>query len=468
MGGLDTEIGDDTSVVALEVAWFEPIGIGRTVAAPRPALGGVGEVRARRRSVRDATGDRPLRRTARRDVSRADGARRRRRRPRPSRCPPSAVRPTCASARSTGSSAPTSSADDLPPLLDPIGFTVTGTGDVRTVALPTWRPDSTAEIDVIEEVARHYGYERLGKTVPKSVVHGGLSVRQQRRRLAARGAARPRDLRGDAESVPRSRHAATRRSARPCAPRDEPARVRRERAAHVAAARPAAGDRLQRVTSAQRRQALRDRPRLPAGRRRTAERVRIAGGGPRGRRGARRRSRCGASSPRRWAPARASISRRVPDGHASHAVGGAPGRTRAARRRRRGPSGGPRPIRRDRAGRDPRDRPRSGARPRAEADAVEGRRAGTRRATSTSPSSCPRPSPPSASTRRSGRARATCSSTSPCSTCTAAIACPTARRSLAYRLRLQAPDRNLTDGDIADVRRGVEAAATKLGADLRS
>ncbi len=32
MGGLDTEIGDDTSVVALEVAWFEPIGIGRTVA----------------------------------------------------------------------------------------------------------------------------------------------------------------------------------------------------------------------------------------------------------------------------------------------------------------------------------------------------------------------------------------------------------------------------------------------------
>ena len=45
---------------------------------------------------------------------------------------------------------------------------------------------------------------------------------------------------------------------------------------------------------------------------------------------------------------------------------------------------------------------------------------------------------------------------------------PDGTRSLAYRLRLQAPDRNLTDGDIADVRRGVEAAATKLGADLRS
>jgi phenylalanyl-tRNA synthetase beta chain len=41
------------------------------------------------------------------------------------------------------------------------------------------------------------------------------------------------------------------------------------------------------------------------------------------------------------------------------------------------------------------------------------------------------------------------------------------RRSLAYRLRLQAPDRNLTDADIADVRRAAVAAAAKLGAELR-
>jgi phenylalanyl-tRNA synthetase beta chain len=75
------------------------------------------------------------------------------------------------------------SVDVLSDLLDPIGYTVSGEGDTRSVVLPTWRLDSTEEIDVIEEVARHYGYERLGKTVPKSVVHGGLSVRQQRRRL---------------------------------------------------------------------------------------------------------------------------------------------------------------------------------------------------------------------------------------------------------------------------------------------
>ncbi len=40
-------------------------------------------------------------------------------------------------------------------------------------------------------------------------------------------------------------------------------------------------------------------------------------------------------------------------------------------------------------------------------------------------------------------------------------------RSLAYRLRLQAPDRNLTDSDIADVRRAATASAGKLGAELR-
>jgi phenylalanyl-tRNA synthetase beta chain len=74
-------------------------------------------------------------------------------------------------------------ADDLPALLDPIGYTVSGVGDTRSVVLPTWRLDSTDEVDVIEEVARHHGYEKLGKSVPKSTVHGGLTLHQQRRRL---------------------------------------------------------------------------------------------------------------------------------------------------------------------------------------------------------------------------------------------------------------------------------------------
>ena len=105
------------------------------------------------------------------------------------------------------------------------------------MALPTWRLDSTAEIDVIEEVARHYGYERLGKTVPKSVVHGGLSVRQQRRRLA-------REVLlglGISEAMPNPFLApdTLERAGLPAEalPVTNPLVVRRERAAHVAATR---------------------------------------------------------------------------------------------------------------------------------------------------------------------------------------------------------------------------------------
>ena len=104
---------------------------------------------------------------------------------------------------------------------------------------------------------------------------------------------------------------------------------------------------------------------------------------------------------------------------------------------------------------------------RAEAGAVEADQPATRRATSTWRSCSPTTSRPRSSTRRSARAPARCSSTSSCSTCTAAPGSATGRRSLAYRLRLQAPDRNLTDADVADVRAKVTTAAAKLGAELR-
>ena len=66
---------------------------------------------------------------------------------------------------------------DIKALLDPIGFAVSPTADagVQEVAIPSWRPDCREEIDVIEEVARHYGYERIGKTVPASAHPGSLT-----------------------------------------------------------------------------------------------------------------------------------------------------------------------------------------------------------------------------------------------------------------------------------------------------
>ena len=52
-------------------------------------------------------------------------------------------------------------------------------GDDLSVSIPSWRPDSTGEVDVVEEVARSHGYANLGKTVPSSPRAGALSERQR-------------------------------------------------------------------------------------------------------------------------------------------------------------------------------------------------------------------------------------------------------------------------------------------------
>ena len=68
--------------------------------------------------------------------------------------------------------------------LDPIGFTTTivGAGQLD-VTIPTWRPDSAVEIDVIEEIARMYGYSAIERTVPSSTLTGALDRYQKDRRL---------------------------------------------------------------------------------------------------------------------------------------------------------------------------------------------------------------------------------------------------------------------------------------------
>ena len=183
MGGLETEINDSTTTVALEMAWFSPAGIGRTVARTNLRS----EASARFERGVDPYG---MPTAVARFVELLSET-----------CPSMVVHAGAVDARSEQLPAEHRtvdvrisavnrilgtdlSADDLPPLLDPIGYTVSGTGHTRTVVLPSWRPDSTEEVDVIEEVARHHGYDRIGKTVPKSVVHGELSVRQHRRRRA--------------------------------------------------------------------------------------------------------------------------------------------------------------------------------------------------------------------------------------------------------------------------------------------
>ena len=43
------------------------------------------------------------------------------------------------------------------------------------VTVPTWRPDCGREIDLVEEVARIYGYDNIARSVPpRSVSPSGL------------------------------------------------------------------------------------------------------------------------------------------------------------------------------------------------------------------------------------------------------------------------------------------------------
>ncbi len=78
--------------------------------------------------------------------------------------------------------------DAIATLLTPIGFSSVVDGDVANgddalfVTIPSWRPDSTMETDIIEEIGRHHGYEKVGTRVPRPKQSGGLTHKQQSRR----------------------------------------------------------------------------------------------------------------------------------------------------------------------------------------------------------------------------------------------------------------------------------------------
>ena len=56
-------------------------------------------------------------------------------------------------------------------------------GDTLHVVVPTWRWDTATETDIAEEVGRMFGYENIPRTVPKGDDPGGLSQYQKDRRL---------------------------------------------------------------------------------------------------------------------------------------------------------------------------------------------------------------------------------------------------------------------------------------------
>ncbi len=65
---------------------------------------------------------------------------------------------------------------------DPEGAVHLGRERELEVGVPTWRGDCTREVDLIEEVARHYGLMKIARTVPASRRAAGLTPAQRTER----------------------------------------------------------------------------------------------------------------------------------------------------------------------------------------------------------------------------------------------------------------------------------------------
>jgi phenylalanyl-tRNA synthetase beta chain len=194
MGGAASEVSLTTRVIAFESAYFEPAGIRRTsrqlglsteasyrfergadIAAPPIALaracallGQIGAGRARAGWV-DAF---PL--------------------PRDDRYVGLAVARV---AQVLGTDVPRA---EIERVLTGLGFRVVDRGDTLDVAVPSWRVDVARDVDLVEEIARHYGYDRLPTTFPAlTTVPAPPDRRLERDRLVRRVAAAA----GFAESV---------------------------------------------------------------------------------------------------------------------------------------------------------------------------------------------------------------------------------------------------------------------------
>ncbi len=185
MGGATSEISPTTRRVLLEAAYFTPMAIARSSkrlnlrseASARFERGcdpeGIDRAALRLCQVLGATAGPALRS--------ADGALDVR------GAVPGPVRVTVRTARVNAVLGSELDDDDVVGYLEPIGFRCrTESAGVVSVTVPTFRPDTEREIDVIEEVARHHGYARLPRRRPFAPQVGGLTRYQRERRLARR------------------------------------------------------------------------------------------------------------------------------------------------------------------------------------------------------------------------------------------------------------------------------------------
>ena len=192
MGGSTSEVSDATTEILLESAYFERMGIART--SKRLKLRSESSARFERGIDPDAVA-----RNAERamellvDVAGAQVA------PDARDVYPAPVERARVRLRASRVNAVLGTALDAEDVWDslaPLGIELEAAADAdddtsgpepAMVALvPTFRPDLEREIDLVEEVARRVGFDRIGRTLPDTHGQVGmLTARQQERRLVA-------------------------------------------------------------------------------------------------------------------------------------------------------------------------------------------------------------------------------------------------------------------------------------------
>ncbi len=178
MGGAATEISATTSQILLEMAWWDPPSIART--ARRLALRSEASARFERGTDPEIA-DLAMLRFAELlapagSVLNPGQVDERGNTPEP-------VQVRLRTDRTNALLGTDIVADDIGRHLSSIGFEVRRVDDDHEVVVPSFRPDTTTEIDLVEEVARLHGYARIARTVPTSVRSGGLTTAQRQRRF---------------------------------------------------------------------------------------------------------------------------------------------------------------------------------------------------------------------------------------------------------------------------------------------
>jgi phenylalanyl-tRNA synthetase beta chain len=176
MGGESSEISEATTRVLLEAAYFTPMAIART----SKRLGLRSEASARFERGCDPEG---IERAVNRFVSLLGGGV-------PTAglldvrsLPPTRPAIHVRTARVNSLLGTSLATDQIAAYLKPIGFVVEAADAVGLdVVPPSFRPDVTEEVHVVEEVARHHGYANIERTVPRSPYVGQLTPYQKNRR----------------------------------------------------------------------------------------------------------------------------------------------------------------------------------------------------------------------------------------------------------------------------------------------